>query len=123
VTDPSQQIDLSTRMVAAAVDHWPLVAGLFVAIYWALPKVLPRVIKDVLLNGGGLIIRQIVKEENESQSTKTKEELDRRLREHEQQEATRFQAGSERMSALEADFDSITGSLKLPQRRRRRRAA
>jgi hypothetical protein len=110
-------------MITAAVDHWPLVAGLFVALYWGVPRVLPRVIKDVLLNGGGEIIRGIVKSENESQSLKTKEELDRRLREHEQQEAARFQAGSERVAQLEDDFDAFTGSHKIQQPRRRRRRA
>lgn len=70
-----EQIDLSTRIIMSAVDHWPLVAGLLVASYW----VTPRVLKAFFLNGGGEIVRGLVRQENEAQSIKHNADLDRRF--------------------------------------------
>ena len=114
----SPEVDLTTRMAFALVDHWPLVAALLAMGYW----IFPRVLKASLRNGAGDIIRAIVKAENEAQSQLHKEVLDRRLKEHELEEQGRFQRGAVRMSGIEDEIDDITGSLKLKRHRRRRDA-
>ena len=57
-----------------------------VAGYWWFPKQL----KLTLSNGGGDIIRHIVKEENAEQTRHYTEEPDRRFERHESQEDRRF---------------------------------
>jgi hypothetical protein len=86
-------VDLQTRIVNAALDHWPLVAGIFIAGRWLFPKML----RETLSNGGGDIIRGIVKSENDAQTKTHAEELERRFARHEDQEDRRFRTIEERV--------------------------
>jgi hypothetical protein len=72
--------------VNALIDHWPLVAGLGVGLWW----LFPRALKDTLNNGGGEIIRRIVNEENQKQTVAHARELDDRFRRHEEAKDRRF---------------------------------
>jgi hypothetical protein len=108
------EVDITTRMSYALVDHWPLVAALLITGYW----IFPRVLKSTLLNGAGDIIRGIVREENVKQSVHAKEALDTRLKEHELQESARFQRGEDRFRQIEDEIAEMSGPL--PRRRRRR---
>lgn len=87
------QPDLQTRIVNAALDHWPLLVG----IAWAGYRMFPKMLKDTLSNGGGDIIRRIVKSENEAQTLAHADALDRRFQRHEEQEDRRFRTIEERV--------------------------
>lgn len=62
---------MSEHVIAILVANAPLVAALTAAYLWATP----RTIKSTLMNGGGEIVRRIVKEENVIQSDKTHESI------------------------------------------------
>jgi hypothetical protein len=86
-------VDLSTRIITAAVENWPLVAGIALSFYWLFPKML----KQGLLNGSGEVIRNIVRSENAEQTKARSGEMDRRFRKHEEQEDRRFQTIEEQV--------------------------
>jgi hypothetical protein len=106
--------DLTTRIIGAAIDHWPLVAGILVAGYW----VFPRMLKQVLLNGGGDTIRGIVSTENAKQTVlhaeETRKIVNEAIQQHEKVEAMDRR---EAFARFEAD---ITDRYDLKRRRKER---
>jgi hypothetical protein len=98
-----------------------------------LEEKLPETIKTTLRNGGGEIIRDIMRSENEQQSKLHKQELDQRFRDHEIDEQrrftasateskARFDAGEARFRAIEDDVLELAEVIKVrPTRSRRRR--
>jgi hypothetical protein len=104
VSDPTQQIDLTTRIVNSLVDHWPLLVGLIIASYW----VFPRVLKAVLLNGGGDTIRAIMRSETAAQTAElaavTRTIVVDAIRAHEQVEAEKLRAITAELRREMVDF-------------------
>lgn len=110
----SNSLDLQTRILNAAVDHWPLVVGAVIGGWWGFPLMF----KKTLSNGGGEIIRAIIRTENEVQSRLNQEEtrrvVDHAIKAHESIEA-------ERERAAHADLiQEITDRFQLTPRRNRR---
>lgn len=107
-------LPVTDRMVNAAIDHWPLVAALAISLWWAFPKML----RNTLSNGGGDIIRSIVRGENEHQTKGNEEKFTRIVRDaitaHEAVEANRL------AMSLNAFRQEITERYELPRRRARR---
>jgi hypothetical protein len=81
-------------MLHAIVEHAPLAVTLAI-IYW---KLTPRVLKATLTNGGGEIVRRIVREENATQSTAIDE---------------KFTGVRERLAVIETRFtDHLTAAAR-----------
>jgi hypothetical protein len=91
---------LQAKLVEALVSHWPLLVALAVVSRW----VFPWGLKQTLQNGGGLIIRGIVKEENALQSAAsaatTQRIVDDSIRRHELVEERRETALGEKVDKL-----------------------
>jgi hypothetical protein len=123
-------LDLS----AFTTEHIALVIGVFFVGDWIFKRIkltwetakafvngvlderLPSSIKQTLKNGGGEIIRAIVRTENEIQTRLHQEEtrkiVDQAIKAHEQVEATRLE---QTLAEFRAE---ITDSYKLPRRKR-----
>jgi hypothetical protein len=99
VTDPAQQIDITTRVVNSAVEHWPFIVGILVSVW----KVTPIAMKAYFANGGGIMLREAVSAENKLQS----EKFQAMITAHEQMEMRRFREGEERMEDIEADLQAV----------------
>jgi flagellar motility protein MotE (MotC chaperone) len=84
-------MDLTESITKALIDHVFLIAGLAVIFWWGLKNVLPREIKGMLTNGGGEIIRRIVKEENAESEGRQSDELRKIIKDHEQIELHHFE--------------------------------
>ena len=89
-----EQIDATTHIYQSLVDHWPLVVAYLGSLWWLKKNVLGDVLKSVLSNGGGDIIRRIVSEENGKQAT----DWNRTLQAHETREEERFRSIEERLT-------------------------
>ena len=97
-----EHIDFTTRVINSALDHWPLVAGMGIVLYWLFPRALVQalnkdggeaiqnILKSTLNNGGGEIIRRIVQDENAKQTAIHAAEIDKRFSAHEEVEDHRF---------------------------------
>lgn len=64
---------MTDKMFDTLVANGPLVASLAGFYYWATP----RLVKSVLRNGGGEIVKRIVREANQEQSRETAEAFSR----------------------------------------------
>lgn len=78
---------MTERMMETVADHWALVAAVGVMMWWGGPKAL----KAFFSNGGGDMMRAIVRSENAAQTDRHNTDMDRRFREHEERENQRFQ--------------------------------
>ena len=96
---------MNDKLLEALIAQAPLVAALGAIWYWTTPKL----IRSVLSNGGGDIIRGIVRTENAEQSKETIASIDKALKAHEEREWRQY--GSlgegvaqvrERVAALDA---------------------
>jgi hypothetical protein len=105
--DPNVTGDFTTKLVDSVVEHWPLVVAIGIAVW----KGFPWALKAFFSNGGGELMRVIIKSENVAQTQLHKEELDRRFKDHENDEQRRFVASAteskERFAAGEARFREI----------------
>jgi hypothetical protein len=126
--DPNQ-IDITTRVINSFIEHWPMLFGLGViakyATPWAIKTTVPPMVKVALVdyfnNGGGDKMRSMMKEENEKQSVVHKDNLDRRIREHEVGvEAPRFQALESGVANLKAQVDELGALVTSPVYRKGR---
>lgn len=100
-------------MVNSAVDHWPLITSLAVALWWGFP----RMLKATLRNGAGDIIREIVRQENDHQSRAAEERtiviVKDAISTHELVEQQKITLA---LAALKAE---ITDRYEIPKNRRR----
>jgi hypothetical protein len=107
-------MDLQEQLVQAAIQHWPVVAAIGAAGYWLFPKML----KQTLTNGGGEIIRKIIKEENLEQSKAHTDETSRivsqAIQQHEVVEQQKLQL------AIQGFRNEITDQYRLAKRPRSR---
>lgn len=89
-------------------EHFYLLIGIALGLYWIIKRIIesvnaaksfvnhaidermPQKIKDTLSNGGGEIIRKIVRDANDEQSRLHTKELEDRFVKHEAQEEQRF---------------------------------
>ena len=104
--------DLIEKIIASAIEHWPLVVGTAASFYWLMPKIL----KAFFMNGGGEIIKKIVNEENIIQSALHKSEVqaivNEAIRTHEVIEAKKIE---DQLALFKSE---IYGSLPKDRRNR-----
>ena len=60
-----------SEYIKEAIEHAPLAIGIAVAYWWLTPKLL----KVTLMNGGGEVVRRIVREENDATMKATGESI------------------------------------------------
>ena len=84
-------MDLTESITKALIDHVFLIAGLAVIFWWGMKNILPREMRNLLSNGGGDIIRRIVKEENADSESRQSDELRRIIKDHEMVELNHFE--------------------------------
>lgn len=96
---------MSDLMLKALIDHGALVAALAAMGWWGGP----RMVRATLANGGGDIIRGIVKTENLAQNAAHREAVSHAISKHEEREWQQYgQLGEavsqlrERLAALDA---------------------
>lgn len=123
---PGPGPDLISRAIYAAVDHWLLVVALAISAYWLFPKALatklpealgaklPEAMKAYFTNGGGDLLRVIVKSENERQSEQQKKELELRFA----AQAAQFRDGEHRFAQLESRLENLEDERRQQRRRR-----
>lgn len=96
---------MTDKLLETLISNGPLVVALGALYWWATP----RLLKATLLNGGGNIVRSIVREENATQTLATHAAVKSALDDHESREFQQY--GSlgegvtlvrERLSALES---------------------
>jgi hypothetical protein len=84
-------MDLTESIVKAFVDHVFLIIGMGVILWWVAKNILPKELKLLLNNGGGDIIRKIVKDENDRQEVRQAAEFRTIIKEHEEVERIHFE--------------------------------
>ena len=84
-------MDITEAITKALIDHVFLISGLAVIFWWGMKNVLPREMRNLLSNGGGNIIRRIVKEENADSESRQSDELRKIIKDHETIELNHFE--------------------------------
>ena len=106
-------MDWQTEIYKSISEHLPLVVGLSVAAWWGFPKML----KNTLLNGGGEIIRSIVRQENDAQSLESEKRMEILVKEAiSAHELVEQQKTTIALANLKAE---ITDRYEIPKNRRR----
>lgn len=94
-------MDITESITKAIIDHVFLIMGLAVIFWWGLRNVFPREFRSMLSNGGGDIIRKIVKDENAMSETRQSDEFRLIIKEHEVVEQEHFERLMEQDSEIQ----------------------
>jgi hypothetical protein len=98
---------VNEKLLTALVEHGPLVAAAAL-IYW---KLTPRLLKATLQNGGGDIVRGIVRAENAAQSKSTHEAIEKSLADHEAREWRQYGSLGEQLASVRERLAGVEGRI------------